>query len=85
MFWETVSKVAGETIADGEADEEDRLETMIRMLKYLNYWRRELDYLDLGRHLEKLEFAPKSAVRLWSLSRPMETKQLKFERVKFRF
>ena len=85
VFWETVSKIAGETLADPAADEEDRLETMIRMLKYLNYWRRELDYLDLGRHLGELEFAPTSAVRLWSLSRPMETKQLKFERVKFRF
>ena len=48
VFWETVSKIAGETLADPAADEEDRLETMIRMLKYLNYWRRELDYLEMS-------------------------------------
>jgi len=88
VFWETVSEIAAKTIWDGKADEEDRMEDMIKMLRYLNYWRRELDYLELGRHLDELTFAPlapPSAVRLWSLSRPMETKQLKFERVKFRF
>ena len=55
VFWETVSKIAGETLADPAADEEDRLETMIRMLKYLNYWRRELDYLEMRDKLEKLK------------------------------
>ena len=85
VFWETVAKVAAKTIWDGKADEEDRLETMHTMLKYLNSWGRELDYLELGDKLKNLNFASSSAVRLWSLSRPMETKQLKFEKVKFRF
>ena len=80
LFCETISHTAFETIADADADADYRLETMRKMLRYLDYFHGELDYLKLEQHVEELKFesTPLRAVRLGSLSRQMETKQLKF-------